>query len=188
MGKTSGNKNIKEQLIKEYGNGCMFERAHIAERIAARGGIRTFKSFQTEKRFKGQKLSYQLTLHHLQHRSEGGKTSIDNGAVVSEAAHQYIHSLPRDEEEYINNMLREFKINCVAMQGNGTIIDKISITTTPQSQQEYISIPVYNNIPEQEQLRKEQNQKEKRRNNYNLSRAKRKQELKELIADYEYDR
>ena len=85
-------------------------------------------------------------------------------------------------------MLREFKVNCVAMQGNGTIIDKISITTTPQSQQEYISIPVYNNTPEQEQLRKEQNQKEKRRNNYNLSRAKRKQELKELIADYEYDR
>ena len=186
MGKTSGNKNIKEQLIKEYGNGCMFERAHIAERIAARGGIRTFKSFQTEKRFKGQKLSYQLTLHHLQHRSEGGKTSVENGAVVSEAAHQYIHSLPRDEEECINNMLREFKINCVAMQGNGAIIDKINITMQPQ--QEYISIPVYNNTSEQEQLRKEQNKKEKRRNNYNLSRAKRKQELKELIIDYEYDR
>ena len=50
-----------------------------------------------------------MTLHHLKHRSEGGATSERNGAVISTLAHQYLHSLPREQEEVINGMLREYK-------------------------------------------------------------------------------
>ena len=38
----------------------------------------------------------------------GGK-SVENGSIVSSLAHTYLHSLPRNEEEVINNMLRQYK-------------------------------------------------------------------------------
>ena len=50
-----------------------------------------------------------MTLHHLKHRSEDGRTSEQNGAIVNALAHGYLHSLPRHEEELINNMLRDYK-------------------------------------------------------------------------------
>lgn len=49
------NKDAKKALIEIYGERCMFEIAKIAERIEAMGGIRTYKSYTTEKRFKGKK-------------------------------------------------------------------------------------------------------------------------------------
>lgn len=64
------NKTAKNELIKIYGEHCMFEKARIAERIEAMGGIRTYKSYVAEKRFKGKKISKQLTYHHLKHKSE----------------------------------------------------------------------------------------------------------------------
>ena len=48
-------------------------------------------------------------MHHLKHRSENGPTTIENGANVAEVAHQYLHSLPREQEEIINDMLRQWK-------------------------------------------------------------------------------
>ena len=67
-------------------------------------------------------------MHHLRHRSENGATSIENGANVAEVAHQYMHSLPRDQEEIINNMLRQwkrdFRINS-PYKFNGTTREKI---------------------------------------------------------------
>ena len=56
-----------------------------------------------------------MTLHHLKHRSEGGPTSENNGAVVSALAHSYLHSLPRDQEEIINNMLRDYKFRATTL-------------------------------------------------------------------------
>ena len=38
-----------------------------------------------------------------------GKTNLENGAVVNELAHRYIHSLDRKEEELANDMMREWK-------------------------------------------------------------------------------
>lgn len=65
------NKKIKNQLIRLYGNGCFFERAHIAEKIEQMGGIKTYKTFLEEKKYTGKKIIYQLSMHHLIHRSEG---------------------------------------------------------------------------------------------------------------------
>lgn len=68
---SSKNRKIRKQLEQLYGRGCFFARAHIAERIEALGGIKTFKTFEKERRYKGKPISYQLTLHHLKHKSEG---------------------------------------------------------------------------------------------------------------------
>ena len=106
------NKSIREKLEVKYGKGCMFRNAGIAERIEAMGGIKTYRQYKEEHRYKIKKiiqLEKQMTLHHLKHKSEGGPTSGHNSAVVSALAHGYLHSLPRDQEEIVNNMLRDYK-------------------------------------------------------------------------------
>lgn len=138
-------------------------------------GIRTYKKFTTEMKFKGRKISKRLTYHHLRHRSEGGDVSIENGALIEETPHQYLHSLPRDQEEIINNMLREYKINFAIMQGNGEILDSGSLTPDFS---DCITIPVYDNIP---------NQVQKRNRLKNPTRAMKKRDLEEQIREYEED-
>lgn len=118
------NKTIRKQLEKDYGKGCMFTKAHCEEQIEKLKTIKTFKKYLQEKRYRTnqiKRLRKQMTLHHLTHRSEGGKTTLENGAVVSELAHAYMHSLPRQHEEIINNMLREYKLNIAIFYGTGEI-------------------------------------------------------------------
>ena len=82
-------------------------------------------------------------MHHLKHRSEGGDTSVENGANVAEVAHQYLHSLPRDQEEIINNMLRQWKddfdIGVVEITTAG--IKQAQVIEFPDTE-EYIEIPL----------------------------------------------
>lgn len=179
------NQSLKRKLQSIYGKGCFFERAHVAERIEAMGGIRTYKSFVEEKRYKGKPISYQLTVHHLKHRSNGGENSVDNCANVAEIAHQYIHSLSFEDEEIINDMLREFKMNYIIMSGRGEIdmSGSINLNLPPH---DYISIPVYNNTIEQEEERKERKKQQQKYNKYkNPTRAMKKRELQQLIEEEE---
>lgn len=106
------NKAIRERLERIYGKGCMFQKAHIAQRIEEIGGIKTYKQYIQQHKYsfkKVKKLEETMTLHHLKHRADEGRTSEQNGAVINALAHGYLHSLPRNEEEIINNMLRDYK-------------------------------------------------------------------------------
>lgn len=106
------NRQIRLQLESIYGKGCMFQKAYIAKRIEEIGGIKTYKQYIQEHKYtlkKIKKLEETMTLHHIKHRSEGGATSVHNGAVMSALAQGYAHSLPREHEEIVNNMLREYK-------------------------------------------------------------------------------
>lgn len=108
----SKNKKIRKKLEKIYGKGCLFKRARIEEKIEKLGGIKTYKKFLEEKRFTLKEIrryEKKMTFHHLKHVSEGGKTTIKNGAEINALAHCYMHNLPREDEEVINNMLREYK-------------------------------------------------------------------------------
>ena len=157
----SKNSTIKKLLMQRYGNGCFFEMARIAQRIEEMGGIRTYKKFLEEKRFKGQKISQQLTVHHLRHRSE-----------------------PREDEEIINNMFRSFKLNFAVIQ-DAEVVDHGSVVLDPTAA-DYITIPLEDTTPEQyEQLRK---QREKRKRLKNSTRAMKKRELQQLIDEEDYDR
>lgn len=109
---SSKNKKIRHSLERIYGKGCMFQKAYIAERIAAMGGIKTYKQFIEEKHYtlkEIKRLEANITLHHLKHRSEAGPTTEENSANINELAHRYVHSLPRNHEEVVNNMLRDYK-------------------------------------------------------------------------------
>lgn len=172
----SSNKNIKKELIRIYGKGCMFDRARIAKRIEEMGGIRTFKKFLAEKKFKRQKISYDLTVHHLVHRSEGGADTAENCTNIAEVAHQYLHSLPRDQEEIINNMLREFKVNCVAATGMKEITNSLSYTIDENT--EFFTIPTF-----------DINQEMKNKRLKHPSRAERKRMDRKIIEEEEdYDK
>lgn len=144
MGKK--NRGARKELERLYGKGCFFKRGNVAEKIEAMGGIKTFKIFVQEKKFKGKPISHQITYHHLKHKSEGGRATAENGANVEEIAHQYLHSLPRDQEEVVNNMLRQFKLNCVMMTGNGEIQEAKSISFNFDG--DVLVIPLYDNTPE----------------------------------------
>lgn len=108
----SSNKQARKELERIYGKSCMFEKARIAEQIEARGGIRTYREFKEHVKFKKSKrvqMEKTLTFHHLRHRSQNGKSEVENGALVNGLAHIYMHSLPREQEEVINDMLRDYK-------------------------------------------------------------------------------
>ena len=90
----------------------MFQKAYIAERIEAMGGIKTYKEYIQEHKYtlkKIKKLESTMTLHHIKHRADGGATSERNGAVVSALGQGYLHSLPKEHEEIVNGMLRDYK-------------------------------------------------------------------------------
>ena len=182
----SSNKGVKWLLELHYGKGCMFRKARIAERIEKMGGIKTYKKFVEETHYKGRKiriLESHLTLHHLQHRSEGGPTTEANGAVVNELAHRYLHSLPRDQEEVINNMLRGYKLNVsqIGITQDGLQVisaDSIPLEFQIGDEEEFITIPLEDNTREDIDRR------------YN--RAKEKQELRryidEILGDDSFNR
>lgn len=106
------NKNVRILLEQIYGKGCMFKRARIAERIEKMGGIKTYKKFLEEKCYtlkQIKKAEKALTYHHLKHKFEGGQATVENGAEINSLAHCYMHSLDRQSEEVINDMLRDYK-------------------------------------------------------------------------------
>ena len=98
----SSNKQVHNELARIYGNKCMFLASHCDT-----VHYKQYKARYTSKQL--QKLIKNITVHHLKHRSEGGHTDIKNCSLVSELAHRYIHTLPRDEEEIINNKIRQYK-------------------------------------------------------------------------------
>ena len=123
----SSNKGARKELERLYGKGCMFNKARIAEQIEARGGIRTYREFKEHVKFKKSKIIQMertMTFHHLRHKSQNGRSEAENGAIVNSLAHQYLHSLPRDQEEVINDMLRDYKkgikINIVRLTTEST--------------------------------------------------------------------
>ena len=194
---SNSNCSAKKELERIYGKGCFFNRAKVAEQIEAMGGIKTFKVFVQEKKFKGKPISHQITYHHLKHKSEGGKATVENGANVEEVAHQYLHSLPRNQEEIINNMLREFKLNCVMMTGDGQVQEAQSISFN--FGEDVLVIPLYDNDekhnPEVARQQAEEREKAKHTKEYkkkkkyerlqNPTRAMKKRELQRMIEEEE---
>lgn len=181
---SKSNKTARHELEMFYGKGCMFKKARIAERLKQSGiAIKGYKVFVGEKRYKSKKirrLEETMTYHHLQHHADGGKTDVENGAVVNELAHRYLHSLPREQEEVINNMLRDFKQE-LEIRGGILVPTETGLEIRQPFQiqlgfdigDDYDVIPVYDNT------------KEDRDRKFN--RAKVKQETLQLINEELYE-
>ena len=174
------NRQIRQQLTRLYGEGCFFERAHIAEKIEKMGGIKTYKKFLQEKRYTGKKIVNQISMHHLCHRSEGGSTTVYNGANVSTVAHQYLHSLPRDQEEIINNELRRFKYNIdmvrMSIGDQQVSFDKINLPDSAFNMEDTLTIALEDDLEiEDDTLKKKPK----------FNRAKTKRQFQKMIEESE---
>lgn len=103
----------------------------------------------------------------------GGKTNIYNGSIVNELAHRYMHSLPREDEEVINDMIRHYKLTggvLVSLEEGLQLTDSIQVDLD-FDMSDTISIPVYDNTIEDYQKRKK------------FNRAKVKRETQRYIED-----
>ena len=170
------NKAKREELERIYGKGSMFQKSHCEDYISTLPKIKGYRKYLQEKHFTGKNIREQLEYHHMQHRSEGGRTTLDNGAVVNRQEHSYMHSLPREQEEIINNHIRQWKIDFITMTGSGGEIDHAEVE--PELVQDYIEITAKNYYREHKTklTRKQIEERERRRE---------KRELQKLKKEYE---
>lgn len=169
----ASNKHRREELEAIYGEGCMFEKSKAEEYVSSLPRIKGFKVFIKERHFTSKEIAQlkkRMNYHHLEHRADGGQTTIENGAVISELAHRYIHSLPRNQEEIINNHIRKWKLDVVSLTTEAVIeSQEIDIDLS----KDYIELPaVTYHKKNKKQLKEEERRKEKR-------------ELQKLKKEYE---
>ena len=95
----SSNKRAKEELIRRYGAECFIEKLKL-------------RKDSEPKRYtgKGQKAKMkQLTYHHIEMKKDGGKATIENGALLSAENHAWFHKQHAQYQTYMNNMFQEYK-------------------------------------------------------------------------------
>lgn len=172
----SSNKQKREELERMYGKGSMFEKSKAEQYIETLPRIKGVKQYIKEKHYTGKQikqLDKQMQYHHLVHRAEGGKTTLENGAVVSALEHPYLHSLPRQYEEIINNHIRKWKIDFMTFTTDKVLDHNEISADCRDTAEEYIEIPV----KEYRTLSKKQLRRMKRRQE--------KRELKEKMKELE---
>lgn len=95
----SSNKRAKEELIRRYGAECFIEKLKLRTDVEP-------------KRYKGKgqmKRMKQLTYHHIRMKKDGGKATVENGALLSAENHAWFHKQSSQYQEYMNTMFQEYK-------------------------------------------------------------------------------
>lgn len=95
----SSNKGAKELLIKLYGPVDFIDALHLRKDT---GNVK-YKGKGQYKRMK------QLTYHHIKMRSQGGKATVENGALLNAENHAWFHQQPKAEQEHMNQLFQEYK-------------------------------------------------------------------------------
>ena len=161
---SSKNSKARKKLEKIYGKGCFMERA----------GIRKITGFKKD--------AYIMTYHHMRHVSEGGKATVENGANLALENHEFLHSLPREEEEKINNEIRRWKANFILMN-NGEVKNSASLEF-PDLTNDKNCIIIKLEKTTKAQYEELQRQKQQRKQQFNRSKIKR--ETQQMIDDELY--
>jgi len=94
----SNNREAREELIRRYGAECFIERLHLRDT----SGLKYKGKGQYEK-------MKMLTYHHIQLRSKGGQSTVENGALLSNENHAWFHKQPKGEQERMNKMFQQLK-------------------------------------------------------------------------------
>lgn len=139
----SDNKSKRDELEKIYGSGSMFQRSKAEVYISTLPRIKGIQRFIREKHYSTKeinKLVRRMNYHHMKHVSEGGATTLENGAVVNELEHRYMHDLPRSHEEIINNHIRKWKVDFLTLTTEGV---QESGELVQDDSTETIEIPVH---------------------------------------------
>lgn len=93
------NKAAREALEKIYGSKCMIHE-----------GIRKITGINAKKnRYKGKSISRQLTYHHLKAKRDGGRATIENGALLCRVCHDWLEEQSPKDRNRLNQELRAYK-------------------------------------------------------------------------------
>ena len=93
------NKKAKEKLIALYGAECFIEKLHL--RVDKEP--RRYTSKGQYKRMK------QLTYHHIKEKRNGGKATVENGALLSEENHMWFNKQSKQEQKQMNELFQQYK-------------------------------------------------------------------------------
>lgn len=99
------NKKTRDELIKLFGDKCWVDKLDLKPRSI----IGDYKG-KSIKRLKKDKL---LVYHHIIMKKDGGKTTISNGALMSEENHVWFHQQKQWKQDIMNNYFQQYKINCI---------------------------------------------------------------------------
>lgn len=95
----SSNKKIKEELIRRYGAECFIEKLKL-------------RKDNTPRRYKGKgqmKRMKQLTYHHIKMKKDGGRATVENGALLSAENHAWFHKQNPQDQATMNALFQEYK-------------------------------------------------------------------------------
>lgn len=97
----SNNKSARDELIRRYGAECFIEKLHLRKDKKPRH----YTSKGQRKRMK------ELTYHHIKMEKDGGKSTVENGALLSVENHQWFHQQSQQAQDYMNVMFQAYKKN-----------------------------------------------------------------------------
>ena len=93
------NKKAKEKLIQLYGAECFIEKLKLRQDTEPR----RYKSKGQYKRMK------QLTYHHIKEKRNGGKTTVENGALLSAENHMWFNQQNKQMQKQMNDLFQKYK-------------------------------------------------------------------------------
>lgn len=99
MSSNSNNKRAKEELIRRYGAECFIEKLKLRKDIEPR----KYKGKGQMKKMK------QLTYHHIRMKKDGGRATVENGALLSAENHAWFHKQNSQDQAIMNAMFQEYK-------------------------------------------------------------------------------
>lgn len=87
-------KSLKSVMYMKYGQKCM---------------ICGWKPKGHKKHKTASKHENYLTYHHMVEKSEGGPSTIENGAILCRFCHEWLHQQPKLVQIEVNEILRNYK-------------------------------------------------------------------------------
>ena len=101
---SNSNKKAKEELIRLYGAECFIEKLHLRPEES-----KVYTGSQLKYMRKHQHQLKQLTYHHIQERSQGGRATKENGAILSEGNHRWFNQQSKENQAKMNQAFQEYK-------------------------------------------------------------------------------
>lgn len=104
----SKNKSARQELERLYGKECFIEKLHLRE--------------EKQKRYTGKgqfKRMKQLTYHHIKMRKDGGKATVENGALLSTENHAWFHKQTPEKQVEMNKAFQQYKMSIAVITNAG---------------------------------------------------------------------
>ena len=147
------NRQAKERLIQLYGAECFIDKLQLRKDDKPRH----YTGKAQMKRMK------QLTYHHILEKRNGGKATVENGAILSAENHEWFNKQTPEKQAELNRKFQEYK------QCTVEYVDKLNT-----------GIEIRTMVFEPQQLFRENKVKQEKKDT-----KKERQELQKIRKEYE---